>query len=84
MVKLEWVCILYMSTVYSLRISKELKDSLERLDTVNWQQELRAFLEKKVKSELASRQLEEARKLRSAMKRVSAAEIIREDRKSIH
>jgi hypothetical protein len=71
-----------MSTVYSVRISKQLKEALEKIDNVDWQRELRAFLEKKVRSELRARQLEEARKLRSTMKRVSAAEIIRKDREN--
>jgi len=37
-----------------------------------------------VKEEMKSRQLVEGRKVRSAMKKVSAAEIIREDRKNAH
>jgi hypothetical protein len=71
-----------MSTVYSVRISKELKEALEKIDNVDWQRELRAFLEKKVRGELRARQLDEARKLRLTMKRVSAAEIIRKDREN--
>jgi len=73
-----------MSTVYSVRISKALKERLEKLHQVNWQNEVRAFLEEKVKEEMKSRQLVEGRKVRSAMKKVSAAEIIREDRKNAH
>jgi hypothetical protein len=71
-----------MSTVYSVRISKELKDALERLNRVDWQGEVRAFLQKKVSSELRIRQLNDARKFRATMKRVNAAEIIRKDREN--
>ncbi len=74
-----------MSTVYSVRIPKELKEALEKLDDVDWQGELRAFLEKKVRKELMEKQLDEGRRVRSAMKaKVSAAEIIREDRENAH
>ena len=74
-----------MSTVYSVRIPKALREALENLDDVDWQGELRAFLEQKVRKELMERQLEEGRRLRSSMKaRVSAAEIIREDRENAH
>ncbi len=74
-----------MSTVYSLRIPKALKQALEQLEDVNWQAELRVFLERKVRLEYTRRQLKEARSLRARMKRrISSAEIIREDRKTAH
>lgn len=73
-----------MSTVISIRVPRELKDALEKLDRIDWQRELRAFLEEKVRRELRARQLEEAKKLRDMMKSVSAAEIIREDRDKAH
>ncbi len=74
-----------MSTVYSLRIPKALKQALEQLEDINWQAELRVFLERKVRLEYTRRQLKEARSLRARMKRrISSAEIIREDRKTAH
>lgn len=74
-----------MSTVYSVRIPKELKEALERLSEVDWQGELRAFLENKVRRELMTKQLEEGKKIRSTMKaEVSAAELLREDRENGH
>lgn len=74
-----------MSTVYSVRIPKKLKEALQKLDGTDWQGELRAFLEKKVREETMARQLDEGRKLRSKMRAtVSAAEIVREDRENAH
>ena len=74
-----------MSAVYSVRIPRELKEALEKLDEVDWQRELRAFLERKVRRKLVVKQLEEARKIRAGMKRrVNAAEMIREDRENAH
>jgi hypothetical protein len=73
-----------MSTVYSFRIPKQLKDTLEKLSEVDWQQELRTFLEQKVREEYVRKQLEEARDLRSKMKHaVNSAELIREDRENV-
>lgn len=70
-----------VSTVYSVRIPKALKEALEKLDGIDWQGELRAFLEKKVRRELMVRQIEEGRRLRSTMKaKVNSAELLREDR----
>lgn len=74
-----------MSTVYSVRIPKELKEALEKLEGIDWQGELRAFLERKVRRELMARQIAEGRKLRSSMKaEVSSSEIVREDRENGH
>jgi hypothetical protein len=74
-----------MSTVYSVRIPRQLRDALEKLNEVDWQNELRAFLERKVREEYMRKQLEEARILRGRMKHtVSSAEMIREDRENAH
>ncbi len=74
-----------MSTVYSVRIPKALKEALEQLEDVNWQEELRLFLEREVKHEYTRRQIKEARRLRARMKQtVNSAGLIREDRKNGH
>lgn len=69
------------SSVYSVRLPKELKKALEELDDVDWQSETRAFLERKVREEFRRKELEEARKLRDRMERsVSSSDLLREDR----
>ena len=69
------------SSVYSVRLPKELKKALEELDGVDWQSETRAFLERKVREEFRRKELEEARKLRDRMERsVSSSDLLREDR----
>lgn len=75
-----------MSTeIYSLRIPKKLKEALKQLDDVNWQEEVRAFLEQETREEYLRKQLSEARKLRAKMKQtISSADIIREDRENVH
>lgn len=73
-----------MSTVYSVRIPKRLREALNKLQDVDWQEELRAFLEQRVRAEYVRKQLEAARKLRVGMKEISSAEIIREDRENVH
>lgn len=74
-----------MSTVYSLRIPKKLKEALQSLEKVDWQAEIRQFLEQKVRQHYLRLELDEARKLRTGMRRtVSSAEIIRADRKNAH
>ena len=74
-----------MSTVYSVRIPRQLREALESLNEVNWQEELRAFLEQKVREEYMKKQMGEARNLRRKMKHsVNSAEMIREDRENVH
>ncbi|MHB8565696.1 MAG: type II toxin-antitoxin system VapB family antitoxin [Nitrososphaerales archaeon] len=74
-----------MSSVYSVRLSKKLKEEIERLDTVDWQNETRSFLEERVRKERINRQLEEARKNREQMKiTLDVARLIREDREHAH
>jgi glutamine synthetase len=73
-----------VSSVYSIRIPKELKEALEGLEDVDWQRELRAYLELKVREEYAKKKLDEARLLRKKMKRtIDSAKLIREDRDSV-
>lgn len=58
---------------------------MEKLDNVNWQEELRAFLEQRVREHYLRYELEAARKVRAQMKEtVSSAEIVREDREHAH
>jgi hypothetical protein len=74
-----------MSTVYSVRIPKRLKEDIEKIDNVDWQSETRAFLEKKVRKERLMAQLEKAREIRHKSKKtISSAELIREDRELVH
>ncbi len=73
-----------MSTVYSVRIPKRLREALNKLQDVDWQEELRTFLEQRVRTEYVRKQLEEAGKLRAQMKEIGSAEIIREDRENVH
>lgn len=74
-----------MSSVYSVRMPKELKEALEELDDVDWQRELRAYIEQKVREEYIKKQLGAARQLRKKMKHaISSVELIREDRNSAH
>lgn len=74
-----------MSSVYSVRIPKRLKEDIEKIDKVDWQSETRRFLEKKVRRERLVIQLEKARELRRKSKKmISAADLIREDRRLGH
>jgi hypothetical protein len=74
-----------MSTVYSVRIPKKLKQTLEALNEVDWQTEIRQFLETKARESHLRLELEEARRLRASMKKtVNSAQIIRADRDDAH
>ncbi|MDH2901941.1 MAG: hypothetical protein PXY39_13310, partial [archaeon] len=57
-----------MSSVYSVRVSKKLKEEIERLDKVDWQNETRSFLEERVRKERINRQIEKARRNKKRMK----------------
>jgi len=68
-------------TVYSIRIPKELREMMEEMEDINWQEEIREMMEELVKSKGKKRLLAEAEELRKDMKvEVSAAGLIREDR----
>jgi hypothetical protein len=72
-----------MSTkaVYSIRVSGELRKTMEELTEVNWQEEIRSIVEELVKNKCKEKLLAEAKAIRKAMKAdVSAAELIRADR----
>ena len=75
-----------MTYVISIRIRKELKDLMDKID-VNWGEEIRRFLEERVKIELKKKFLQDAKKLRQKIglkSPISAAELIREDREHEH
>jgi len=74
-----------MSSVYSIRLPKKLKDELENYGDVDWQNETRAFLEERVRRERIKKQIEEAKKNKERMKfTIDAAKLIREDREGAH
>ncbi len=74
-----------MSSVYSIRVPKKLKEEIERLDNVDWQNETRSFLEERVRKERIDRQIEAANKNKKRMKiTLNVAELIREDREHGH
>ncbi|MEM2156721.1 MAG: hypothetical protein QXW47_10665 [Candidatus Jordarchaeales archaeon] len=62
-----------------MRIPKKLKEDMKKLP-VNWQEEVRSFIEGRVRAEKARLLVEEAKLLRDGTKKVSSAELIREDR----
>ncbi len=73
-----------MSVVIGVRIPRKLKEELERLG-IDYVNEIREFLEKRVREEKARRllqRIEEFRKSVQIVERNLAAELIREDRES--
>ncbi len=73
-----------MSAVFSVRIPKELKERMERLN-VNWAEEVRRFLEKRVEEEERRELLEEIRSFRESLKGrrfTPPEELVREARDS--
>mgnify|MGYP000218034658 CR=1 FL=1 len=67
------------SETFSVRLPKRLKEEMRRIP-VNWQEEVRGFIEKRVRMEKAKMLVAEARRERAGTKIVSSAELIREDR----
>jgi len=75
-----------MSYVISVRIRRELKELMDKVG-VNWSEEIRRFLERRVREEMRRKFLDDAKRLRSRIgveSKVSAAELIREDRDHGH
>ena len=68
------------TTVYSVRIPKEIRDAMEKAKDIDWQEEIRKMIIERVRQETKKRLLKEARELRSKMKSSSISEMIREDR----
>ncbi|UXD21245.1 hypothetical protein IPA_01765 [Ignicoccus pacificus DSM 13166] len=73
-----------MSVVFSVRIPKELKEKMEKMN-VNWAEEVRRFLEQRVKEEEEKKVMEELKAFRSSLqgrKIVPSEALIREVRDS--
>ncbi|MCD6114514.1 MAG: CopG family transcriptional regulator [Thermoprotei archaeon] len=75
-----------MSTVISVRIPRKLKEKMDELkDLVNWSEEIRKFLEKRVEELHRRKVLEEIRKVLEKIPespKGTAAKYVREDRDS--
>ena len=75
-----------MSVVISVRVPKRLKEEMDRLGGyVNWSEEIRRFLEERVRELRRKRVLEEARRVIERLpeaRRGTAAGYVREDRDS--
>ncbi len=75
-----------MSTVvFSVRIDRRLKELMEQFPEVDWGEEVRKFLEKRVRELIKMKILGEADELREKLRREvgvlrSSAELVREDR----
>ena len=70
------------TTVYSVRIPKEIRDAMEKTKDIDWQEEIRRMIVERVRQETKKRLLEEAKEIRKKMKSSSISEMIREDRDS--
>jgi len=69
------------SVVFSVRISQDLRNTMEEMKEVNWQEEIRNKIEELVRDKNKERILAEARSVRAEMKGVvKASELIRADR----
>jgi len=68
------------TTVYSIRIPKEIRDAMEKTKDIDWQEEIRKMIIERVRQETKKRLLEEAREIRKKMKSSRISEMIREDR----
>ena len=75
-----------MSVVISVRVPRRLKEEMDKLSShVNWSEEIRRFLEERVKELRRKRVLEEARKIIDSLSELSpgtATGYVREDRDS--
>ena len=73
-----------MSTVISVRVPRRLREELERLG-IDYAEEIRRYLERRVREERARRLRERLRRLHERIGRLEgnlAAEMVREDRES--
>lgn len=73
-----------MSTksVYSIRIPVKFRKMMDEMEEVNWQEEIRQLTIKLIREERKKKLLKDAERLRTKMKDLKSAEIIREDRNS--
>ncbi len=74
------------SAVISVRLPRELKEEMDRLrDYVDWEEEIKRFLERRVAEIKRKLAIEEARKVISGLPEVprgTTASYVREDRES--
>jgi hypothetical protein len=70
------------SSVYTIRISTDVRKIMDEMKDVNWQSDIRQMVEDLVREKKRQTLLAEARELRKATKNIgiSASELIREDR----
>jgi len=75
-----------MSVVFSVRIPKKLKELMDECKGVDWAEEVKAFLNKRVRELLIAEYLKIAREVRKQLDKVpvSVDELIREDREREH
>jgi len=75
-----------MSVVFSVRIPKRLKELMDRFKNVDWVEEVRAFINRRVRELLMEEYLKNAREARKQLDRVPVPvdELIREDREREH
>ena len=73
-----------MSTksVYSIRIPVKFRKMMDEMDEVNWQEEIRQLTIKLIQEESKKKLLKDAERIRTKMKPIPSAELIREDRNS--
>lgn len=74
-----FVVVVLASETFSVRVPKWLKEDMRRLP-VDWQREIRSFIESRVRLEKARLIVEGARELRGNTRVVGSAELVREDR----
>ncbi|MCI2414692.1 MAG: VapB-type antitoxin [Candidatus Aramenus sp.] len=68
-----------MSTVISIRIPKELKQLMDKVN-VDWQTEIREYIKRRIREELLKYYLESSKPYLEQMKTIDNVELIREDR----
>ncbi|MEQ9715142.1 MAG: VapB-type antitoxin [Candidatus Asgardarchaeum sp.] len=70
-----------MSSTFSIRISKKLKEEMKKYSKVDWANEIRKYIQKKIRELKLEEILTKAKSLRQQMKvEINHVELIREDR----
>ncbi len=70
-----------MSVVLEVRLPRELKERMDRFSHVNWEEELRKFIEARVRALEVLQALDEVReRAKSRVVRTDSTDIIREER----
>ena len=75
-----------MSVIFSVRIPKKLKKLMDEYKSIDWAEEVRAFINRRVRELLMADYLRIARKAREQLDRIPVPvdELIREDREREH